>query len=142
MRILGLLCGAALVLFPACATVPPSQPVKGDTINLHRYTIGTIDNQSPIGNGAITYRYGELCEFDSRYSHRVTVLGKSGNELLLRYETDHPSPGDRNRNCINGVLFVVTLDLYDEMLSRFESFKAEKKKENQGGKEQPSDKEK
>lgn len=129
MRILVPLC-ACLALLAACSTVTSSKPVNGETIELHRYRMGNVDNQTPISNGVITYTYGELCEFDSRYSHRVTVLGKSGGEILLRYETDHPSPGDGNRNCINGVLFVVTLDLYDEMQTRFESFKAKKDEEN------------
>ena len=110
----------------ACGAVTPQKPIIGETIGLQRYMDGDVDNQTPIGNNAITYKYGERCEFDSRYNNRVTVIGVSGDEVLLRYETDHPSPGDGNRNCINGVFFVVTRDKYDEMRSQFESLKARK----------------
>ena len=102
----------------ACSAITaPQVPRLGETIDLYGLTGGIVrNNQIPICNGKTCFSYGDFCEIDSRYHHRATVIGlNGGNEILMKYDTNYPSPGIGNRHCISGVFFETFLARYDSL---------------------------
>ena len=123
----------AVFLAGACSATPSptiDRKIIGTLIEFHGFAAGDVDNQTPIGNGKVTFGYGERCEMDPRYHHWALVTGVSGQELLLFYTTDHPSPDDQNRNCVNGVLFVVSREKFDDIRQRQRFVENEREKKN------------
>ncbi len=101
----------------------------GTRVEFFGYGQGGVDNQTPVTNGSETFHYGERCEMNTHdFRHWADVIGVSGNSILLAYHTDNLSPVPQNRECIEGVLFVVSKAQYDEIVRRQRYVESERKR--------------